>query len=224
MRDSGWFEAYENVQQQSMKAARFASTRTAAPSLTAAAAAGAESDRQIRSEGGENSQDVVTEVYKEPNMAVAIVMDISNTMKEDFGGKSRYAAAMTAADIDGHGYIGFLGIPSLELELPVMADWTYPQLQIAPCRYSGSTFSNDLVIMAQNYPKHFGKLRDMHTGDVVTFTDMEGETLQYQVIALEVLGAAAVEEMTAGEYDLTLFACTYGGENRVTLRCDRVRY
>ncbi len=130
---------------------------------------------------------------------------------------------MTVVDIDGHGYIGFLGIPSLELELPVMADWTYAQLQIAPCRYSGSIFSNDLVIMAHNFAKHFGKLKDMRKGDIVTFTDMDGNTVKYQVAAREILGAKAVEEMTSGDYDLTLFTCTYGGENRIALRCDRFR-
>lgn len=130
---------------------------------------------------------------------------------------------MTVTEIDGYGYIGFLGLPALGLELPVMTDWTYPQLQIAPCRYSGSIYSDDLVIMAHNYPKHFGKLKDMHYEDIVTFTDMEGETTTYQVAALDVLAPEAVEEMTAGDYDLTLFTCTYGGENRVVLRCDRIK-
>lgn len=129
---------------------------------------------------------------------------------------------MTVVDIDGHGYIGFLGIPSLELELPVMADWSYPQLQLAPCRYSGSTFTDDLVVMAHNYPRHFGRLRDMRAGDIITFTDMDGSTTEYQVVALDILDAAAVEDMTAGEYDLTLFTCNYGGSNRITVRCDVV--
>lgn len=129
---------------------------------------------------------------------------------------------MTVAEIDGYGYIGFLGIPSLELELPVMTDWSYPQLQIAPCRYSGSIFTDDLVVMAHNYPKHFGNLRQMRYEDVVTFTDMDGNVIEYQVVALDVLAPTAVEEMTAGDYDLTLFTCTYGGENRVIVCCDRI--
>ena len=41
---------------------------------------------------------VIDEVIKEPDMAVVIVMDISNTMNEDFGGATRYAAAMEAAE------------------------------------------------------------------------------------------------------------------------------
>lgn len=40
----------------------------------------------------------VGEIREEPDMAVVIVMDISNTMNSDFGGTTRYAAAMTAAE------------------------------------------------------------------------------------------------------------------------------
>ena len=40
----------------------------------------------------------IDEIKQEPDMAVVIVMDISNTMNSDFGGMTRYAAAMAAAE------------------------------------------------------------------------------------------------------------------------------
>lgn len=40
----------------------------------------------------------ISEFYKEPDMAVVIVMDISNTMRTAFGTTTRYEAAMTAAE------------------------------------------------------------------------------------------------------------------------------
>ena len=40
----------------------------------------------------------IYEFCREPNMAVVIVMDISNTMNESFGGTTRYEAAMQAAE------------------------------------------------------------------------------------------------------------------------------
>jgi len=129
------------------------------------------------------------------------------------------AREMPVVEIDGHSYIGFLTIPALNLERPVMADWDDDKLQIAPCRYSGSTYTEDLVIMAHNYWTHFGKLNQLKIGDQVLFTDMDGITTTYEVSARDVLAATAVEEMTAGEYDLTLFTCTYGGKSRVTIRC-----
>lgn len=132
-----------------------------------------------------------------------------------------YDPAMTEVEIDGYAYIGYLSIPSLELELPVMAQWDYERLKIAPCRYTGSAKTDDLVIAAHNYTKHFGLLQKLTAGDLVFFTDMDGIVSCYEAVSVEVLAPTDVEEMTAGEYDLTLFTCTYGGQSRLALRCVR---
>ena len=132
------------------------------------------------------------------------------------------AFVMKEVEINGYGYIGYLSIPVLGLELPIMADWDYTRLQIAPCRYTGSVRSEDLVLMAHNYSYHFGKLSQLSPGDMVMFTDMEGNITRYQVVVLDVLHPTAVEEMTSGEFDLTLFTCTYGGKSRVTVCCDKI--
>ena len=132
-----------------------------------------------------------------------------------------YGTEMTEAMMDGYSYIGWVTIPSLGLELPVMAGWSYPQLRIAPCRYSGSTKTDDLVIAAHNYSRHFGNIKNLSPGDAVYFTDMDGETTAYEVAEVDTLNPAAVEEMTDSGYALTLFTCTYGGQSRVTVRCDR---
>jgi len=121
-----------------------------------------------------------------------------------------------------YAYIGYLSVPKLGLELPVMADWDYTRLQIAPCRYTGTLRGENLVLMAHNYVTHFGRLSELSEGDSVLFTDVEGITTEYRVVAQDVLEPTAVEEMTAGEYDLTLFTCTYGGRSRVTVYCDMV--
>lgn len=44
------------------------------------------------------TQQSITEIYEEPDMAVVIVMDISQTMNSDFGDTTRYKAAMDAAE------------------------------------------------------------------------------------------------------------------------------
>ncbi len=128
---------------------------------------------------------------------------------------------MTEATVNGQVYIGYLYLPSLALKLPVMSTWSYPKLRMAPCRYSGSTNTNDLVILAHNYPRHFGHLKDLSVGDLVFFTDMDGILFQYEVMDVEVLPPNSVVEVVDGEYDLTLFTCTYGGKSRVVVRCER---
>ena len=103
-----------------------------------------------------------------------------------------------------------------------MGEWDYYRLRIAPCRYSGTIRVEDLVLMAHNFSQHFGGLSKLSPGDSVIFTDMDGMITSYQVVALDVLHPTAVEEMTAGFYDLTLFTCTYGGKSRVTIYCNKI--
>jgi len=131
-----------------------------------------------------------------------------------------YDPAMTEVEIGGFAYIGYLSIPAIEIELPVMAEWDYDRLKAAPCRYTGSTKTGDLVICAHNFDKHFGRLQDIDLGESILFTDMDGTVWRYQVAAMEVLGPDDIENMSAGAYDLTLFTCSYGGKSRVTVRCD----
>lgn len=126
---------------------------------------------------------------------------------------------MKTVEIDGHDYIGYLSIPALGIELPVMSEWSYPNLKIAPCREVGSVNTRDLVIAGHNYRRHFGSLKELVPGDAVMFTDMNCITTAYQVETIEILQPTQVEEMRAEEWDLTLYTCTYGGKTRITVRC-----
>jgi sortase A len=122
--------------------------------------------------------------------------------------------------IDGKTFIGRLDIPALGLTLPVMGQWSYPNLRIAPCRYSGSAAGGDLIIAAHNFASHFGTLKYLSPGDSVYFTDADGNVYTYRVAELEVLQPTDIDAMENGGWPLTLFTCTIGGKSRVTVRCE----
>ncbi len=125
--------------------------------------------------------------------------------------------------IDGNQYIGYISVPSLGLSLPVMQDWDYSKLRISPCRYSGSVYTNDLVIAGHNYRRHFSALRYQEPGTEVVFTDAEGNVYNYVISDVEILSPTQVEDMVTAsdDWDLTLFTCTTGGRTRFTVRCIR---
>lgn len=116
--------------------------------------------------------------------------------------------------------IGILEIPALDLELPVISSWSYSSLRLAPCRYSGSAYKGNLVIAAHNYQSHFGGLRTLPEGSEVFFTDAVGNRFSYYVAVTEALTPWSVDDMTSGEWPLTLFTCTLDSQNRVTVRCE----
>ena len=136
---------------------------------------------------------------------------------------------MTEVELDGWNYIGYLSIPSIGLNLPVMSEWSYAGLKIAPGRYSGSTYADNMVVCAHNYAKHFSPIKWLAEGAEVYFTDMDGMRWSYEVSAVETIQPTQIEKMTektedSENWDLTLFTCTTGGSARCAVRCVRTGY
>ena len=127
---------------------------------------------------------------------------------------------MATVKVDGYDCIGVLSVPVLDLELPVLTDWSYAKLKKAPCHYYGTYYEKDFVIAAHNYQSHFGKLSELQPKDLILFTDVSGTVYCYEVVLLETLPGNATEEMITSGFALSLYTCTPGGASRITVRCN----
>ena len=119
-------------------------------------------------------------------------------------------------------YAGVIVIPDLSLELPVIDQWSYARLKVAPCRQSGAAADGDLVIAAHNYKSHFGYLDRLEPGASVIFTDMEGTVYRYAVEEIRQLAPEDAEDVSSvfsSEYPLVLYTCTPGGKASVAVFC-----
>lgn len=128
---------------------------------------------------------------------------------------------MPGEEISGHEYIGTISIPSLNLTLPVQRNWSYPNLTVSPCRYSGSAYAGEFVIIAHTYQSHFGKLSGLEVGATISFTDMEGNVFRYIVREKVTLSPTDTEALAKSGYDLTLATCSFSGSKRLAVRCDK---
>ena len=168
------------------------------------------------------AEDVVIEVLDELDTVAEAAQndvaaeEISETVPEEV------AAEMPVASLDSGRYVGTLELPVLGLRLPVMNEWNYPNLRIAPCRYTGTVYENNMVIAAHNYSSHFGRLNQLQPGDNIRFIDIDGNYFYYTVAETEIVMPTEIEKMITGDWDLTLFTCTIGGRTRVTVRCNAV--
>lgn len=126
---------------------------------------------------------------------------------------------MPEITVDGVAYIGTLEIPEADVALPIISSFSEQDLSLAPCRYSGSVYTNDLIICGHNYSSQFGRLASVAPGSRLRLIDCDGNVFWYVVSEMETLGADQVARMQAGDWDLTLFTCTVGGRSRLTLRC-----
>lgn len=124
-------------------------------------------------------------------------------------------------EIENNNYIGYISLPTIGIELPVMSEWSYDNLKIAPCRYKGTVAGGDIIIAAHNYNSHFGRLNEFSGGEEIIFTSADGSVYKYEVIQTESISGKDIEAMEFGsseDWDITLFTCTLSGQSRVTVR------
>lgn len=129
-------------------------------------------------------------------------------------------------ELDGEVYVGVISIPELGVELPVMQSWSYPNLRIAPCVYSGAAASDDLIIAAHNYRSHFGNISTLYSGSLIRFTDVSGMVYEYEVLQTDTISGYDAPSMREGggeTWNLTLFTCTLSGRSRVSVRAVRTK-
>lgn len=126
---------------------------------------------------------------------------------------------MPIRNIDGKDFVGTISIPVIDINLPVMAECNLDNLKTSPCVYKGTPYKNNLIIAGHDYRTHFGPINDLVRGDTVIFTDIDGNVFTYEVMYSEIIDEKDIEAMSNGEWDLTLFTCSYSGITRVTVRC-----
>lgn len=143
------------------------------------------------------------------NKIEEIVTNVSNLTKQE----------ENVINVRGNDYIGIIEIPTLNLELPIMSEFTYDKLKIAPCRYFGSIQTNDLVICGHSYLAHFGNLYKLQPKDIIIINDFHKQYI-YEVEAIEILEATDINNMLDSQFDLTLYTCTKDSLRRVTIRAN----
>lgn len=181
-------------------------------------------------ESRQASEDILTQLQQEiGEHAVPTETEPTypiNDLFAEYEHKSEEVAATDPAlDLDGAVYVGIITIPDLGVELPVMQTWSYPNLKLSPCVYSGAAASGDLIIAAHNYRSHFGNLSALYSGSAIRFTDVSGRIYDYEVVQTDTIGgydASAMREGGGSAWNLTLFTCTLSGRSRVSVRAVRV--
>ena len=68
----------------------------------------------------------------------SLLVDVQSVIAEQSAEQKDSQSKMPTINVDGYECIGILSIPVLDLELPVLTDWSYAKLKKAPCIYYGS--------------------------------------------------------------------------------------
>ena len=118
---------------------------------------------------------------------------------------------------------GILSIPSLDLRLPVLADFDEERLKVSVCAYERweEGTSERLVIAGHNYASHFGALSSLREGAEVSYQLPAGEVTEYRVTGIEEIPSDDHGSLEAGQWDITLLTCNWDMSKRILVRLER---
>ena len=119
-------------------------------------------------------------------------------------------------------YIGYLDFPDYDLTMPVAAEFSFPAMEISPCRHTGSAYNDNLIVAGHNYKTEFDVLFRLKAGDTVTFTDVDGNVFTYAVREFASVTPDDSDTVMNSGYALTMYTCNWDTTERVTVFCERI--
>lgn len=118
-----------------------------------------------------------------------------------------------------------LKIPKINLSYPVLSETSEDLLKISINKLWGPepNTEGNYCIVGHNYKngKMFGGLSKLEIGDTIELTDLNGETLTYEVYnkyIVEPTDVTCTSQITDGKKEVTLITCTNYGKQRLVLK------
>lgn len=141
-------------------------------------------------------------------------------------------------DITMNGYkvIGVVKIPKIKLEYPILDIETYnPEetkepMKISIVKYWGgkvNEYGNLSIAGHNNYDgTMFGKTKNLEIGDTVQLTDLQNQTISYEIYDKFVTDPNDVTILQTKDEsirEVTLITCTNGNKNRLILKAKEMK-
>lgn len=133
--------------------------------------------------------------------------------------------------INGYKVIGIVKIPKIQIEYTILDLETYnPEetkepMKISIVKYWGgkvNEYGNLSIAGHNNYDgTMFGKTKNLEIGDMVELTDLENNTISYQIydkFVTDPNDVTILETKDESIREVTLITCTNGNKNRLILK------
>lgn len=138
-------------------------------------------------------------------------------------------------ELNGYKIIGLIKIPAIDLEYPILEmDVSNPEeakepMRLAIIKYWGGDvngYGNLSLAGHNNYNgTMFGKTKNLKIGDIVELTDLNNQTVQYQIYDIfktDPNDVTILETKDETIREVTLITCTNGNRERLILKAKEI--
>lgn len=185
-------------------------------------------------ESGENINEDTTTISDSENALIVAIeksqiveenISTNNTLEET-DKNAIYSGKYTAPNGKSYSIIGMINVPKLNIKYPIMSETTDALMKISVCKFWGPDANEigNLCIIGHNYKnsKFFSNLTKAACGDTIEITDLNGETVTYQVYDIYTVDPSdtkCTSQLTQGKREVTLITCTNDTKQRIVIKC-----
>lgn len=126
---------------------------------------------------------------------------------------------MPVLQVEGQDFVALVDFPAYGVTLPVGSVWKAQTIYSYPCRFSGSVYSDTLVIGGMDQPGQFDFFTRMDQGDKICVTDMIGREFSFIVDRIDRSGSAEADRLDTDAYALEIFVRDAYSMDYIILRC-----
>lgn len=165
---------------------------------------------------------------KNKDVVEAFSRSISDVDKEE-------ATEKESVTMNGYKVIGIIKIPKIGIEYPILdvntlnPDDTKEPMKYGIVKYWGGNVNDygNLSVAGHNYYNGtmFGKTKKLEIGDIVELTDLNNNTIAYQIYDRLVINPNDVTILASNDKtirEVTLITCTNGNYNRLVLKAKEI--
>ena len=193
----------------------------------------ADIDFQEADEAEIETEDVTTIDENENALIVAITKEQaieetvnSNVEIKEEEKKNIISGQYKASNGKIYSIIGIINIPKINVRYPIISETSDALLKVSACKFWGPNANEigNLCVVGHNYKnsKFFSKVPTLTIGDIVTITDLNGVTVEYEVYDMYTVDPAdtkCTSQLTQGKREVTVITCTDDTKQRVVVKC-----
>ena len=131
--------------------------------------------------------------------------------------------------LDGYSVLGIIEIPAINLRYPIIEDTDGKAMDISIIKFWGGNINEigNYSVAGHNYKNGtmFGKTKHLKTGDLIKMTDLNHNTVEYEVFKIynvEPNDVTCLESVDENAREVTLITCTNGRKERLITKAREI--
>ncbi len=131
--------------------------------------------------------------------------------------------------VDGYDVEGIIEIPKIDIKYPIVSTTSDEAMKVAITKFWGTKINDigNYTMAGHNYKNGtmFGKTKYLEIGDRIKMTDLQLNTVEYEVFKIYTIDpddVTCIESVEPNTREITLITCTNGHKNRLITKAKEV--